>query len=119
MKQKPFIQADLGILTHILAYSDKSRHIQPDIIRHIKLYSELCVTLTYSEPWYIQHLGKFTTRGMFRTLVYSEPWHIQNQRHNQNPFRFRTSFYVKKVNILQEINFFNTCVIFTPIVFIL
>ena len=45
------IQADLGIFTHIPAYSDISRHIQPDIIRHIQ--AEPCVTLTYSEPWQI------------------------------------------------------------------
>ena len=64
--------------THIPAYSDISRHIQPGIIRHIQANSEHCVTLTYSEPSYIQKLGKFRTRGIFRTLVYSEPWFIQN-----------------------------------------
>ena len=70
------IQADLGILTHIPAYSDISRHIQRDIIRHIHIYSESCVTLTYSGPWKIQNQtriqnhGKFKTRRIFRTLVY-------------------------------------------------
>ena len=73
------IQADLGIFTHIPAYSDISTHIQPDIIRHIHAYSEPSVTLTYSEPWQIQNQtgiqnpGEFKTRRVFRTLVYLEP----------------------------------------------
>ena len=100
------LQADLGIFTHISAYSDISKDIQPDIIRHIKAYSELCVT-----------------------LVYSEPWQIQNQRHIQNPGILRTrgifrtlDSFVKIANILYELNimnFFNTGVTFIPIVFIL
>ena len=87
------IRADLGILTHIPAYSDISTHIQPDIIRHIQAYSEPCVTLTYSEPWQIQNQtriqnpGKFITRHVFRTLVYSETWLIQN------PGLFKTLVY--------------------------
>ena len=76
-KTKP-IQADLGIFTHILAYADISRHIQPDIIWYIQAYPESSVTLTYSEPWHIQNPCKFRTGAIFRTLVYSEPWHIQN-----------------------------------------
>ena len=115
---------------HILAYSDISLRIQPDIIRHIQAYSEPCVTLTYSEPWYMQNLDIFRTASIFRTLVYSETRHLQNQRHIQNPGIFKSLAYsetwmesfLKIVNILYEIhimNFFNTGVIFTPIAFIL
>ena len=77
------IQADLGIFTHITAYSDISRHIQ--------VYSEPCVTLTYSEPCQIQNQtrfenpGKFRTRRVFRTLVYSEPWLYSEPWFVQNP----------------------------------
>ena len=42
----------------VVAYSDTSKHIQPGIIRRIQAYSEPRVTLTYSEPWYIQNLGR-------------------------------------------------------------
>ena len=72
------IQADKGIFTHILAYSDIFKHKQstgifrsfcnPGIFRTL-VYAE---QKTYSEPWYIEN------HGIFRTLVYSEPWHIQN-----------------------------------------
>ena len=128
------IRADLGILTHIPAYSDISRHIQPDIIRHIQAYSEPCVTLTYSEPWQIQnqtHIrtlvysetwliqnpGIFRTRGIFMTLIYSQPRHIYNHDLFKIPEHFR-----EIVNILYEINamnVFNIGVIFTSIAFIL
>ena len=63
------IQADLGILTHIPAYSDISRHIQRDIIRHIQVYSESCVTLTYSEPWQIQNQTHIQNLGILRNLA--------------------------------------------------
>ena len=66
-----FIQANLGIFTHILALSNKFSNIQ-ESFRHIYAYLDSCVTLAYSEPWYIQN------PGIFRTLVYSKPWHIQN-----------------------------------------
>ena len=49
------IQANLGIFTHIPAYSDIS-----DIFK------------------YIQNPGKFRTRRVFRTLVYSETWLTQD-----------------------------------------
>ena len=39
-------------------------------------YSEPCVTLAYSKFGYIQNLGIFKTRGIFRTLVYAKLWHI-------------------------------------------
>ena len=128
------IQADLGIFTQIPAYSGISRHIQPNIIRHIQAYSEPCVTLinsepdAYSEPWYIQK------PGLFRTLVCSKPWHIQNQGHIHDPDIFRTQTYLEPslfrtpehfgeiVNILYEINtlnVFNGGVIFTSIAYIL
>ena len=47
----------------------------------IQAYSETCVTLTYSKPWYIQNHDIYKTRGIFRTLVYPKFWHIQNQTH--------------------------------------
>ena len=67
------IQADLGIFRHILAN-----------LGIIQAYSELCVTLVYSELWYIQNLGIFKTKSIFRTLVYSKLWHFDNQRYTQN-----------------------------------
>ena len=39
----------------------------------ILAYSEPCVTPAYSESWYIQNPGIFSTRGICRTLAYSEP----------------------------------------------
>ena len=56
------IRADLGIFTHIIAYSGRLRHIQA--------YSELCLTLAYSELLYIQNPSIFKTRAIFTTLVY-------------------------------------------------
>ena len=67
------IQADEGIFTHILAYSNIFKHKQsigifrtlcnPGIFRTLA-YTE---QKTYSESWYIDN------RGIFRTLVYSKP----------------------------------------------
>ena len=51
---------------------------------HIQTYSKPCVTLAYSEPWYIQNPDIFRTRSIFRTLAYVELWYIQN------PLIFRT-----------------------------
>ena len=94
------IRADLGILTHIPAYSDISTHIQPDIIRHAYsgIFRTLCNpdifrtlansepdayqnlgifrNLAYSEPWFVQNPGIFRTRGIFMTLIHSKPKHI-------------------------------------------
>ena len=69
------IQADLGIFTHIPAYSDifKHKHTYPGIIR---TYSEPSVTLAYLEPWYIGNTSIFRTRSIFRTVAYSESWCI-------------------------------------------
>ena len=78
------IQADSGIfMQHIQAYSDIFRHNQA-YSRVIKTYSEPCVTLAYSEFWYIQNPGMFKARGIFRTLLYPKLWHIPNQKHIQN-----------------------------------
>ena len=52
-----------------------------------QVYSEPCVTLTYSERWYIQSSDMFRTRGIFRTLVFTEAWYIQK------PGIFRTLLY--------------------------
>ena len=68
------IQADIGIFTHILAYSDTCKHKQA----YSQAYSEPSVTLAYLEPWYIQNQKHIQNRDVFRTLAYSEPWHIQN-----------------------------------------
>ena len=134
------IQAELGIFTLIVAYSDRSRHILSDIIRHIQAYSEPCVTLTYLKPWQNPNQRHVQNLGLFRALVCSEPWRIQNQRHIQDPDIFRTQtfskpqyiqnpgifrtleHFAKIINILYEINTmnaFNTGVILTPIVFII
>ena len=53
------IQADLGIFTHIPAYSSIFiiRLIQ-ELFRHIQ---------NFVKPWHVQN------PGMFRTLAYSEP----------------------------------------------
>ena len=57
------------------------RHIQtyPNTIRHIRAYSgiiqaysEPCVTLAYSEIWYIQNPGIFRTLGYSELETYSE-----------------------------------------------
>ena len=88
-----------GASRHIHAYSGIFMHIQAyiDIIRHIQRYSGIiqaypgsCITLAYSELWYIKNLGIFKTRGKFRNLIYSKLWHIQNERYIQNPGLFRT-----------------------------
>ena len=134
------LQTDLGIFTHISAYPDVSKHIKPDIIRHIQVYSEPCVTLRYSEPWQIHNQTHIQKVGIFRNLAQSEPWFLQNPdifrtrnifmtltysepRHIQNHSLFRTlGHFGKIVNILYEINtmnVFNTGVIFTSIAFIL
>ena len=72
--------------------------------RIIQAYSEFCVTLAYSETWYIQNpclfrtrniirsllyleISIFRTRGILRAQVYSKLWHIQK------PFIFRTVVY--------------------------
>ena len=62
-------QTDLSIFKHITAYSGI-----------IQAYSEPCITLSYSELWYIKNPGIFKTIGIFRTLVYSKFWHILNQK---------------------------------------
>ena len=77
------IRADLGILTHIPAYSDISTHIQPDIIRHIQAYSEPCVTLTYSEPWQIHNQMRIQNLGIFGNLAYSEPWYLKTPAYSE------------------------------------
>ena len=38
------------------------------IFRHIPTYSGSCVTLAYSESWYIQNPGIFRITGIFGTL---------------------------------------------------
>ena len=70
------IQADEGIFTHILVYSDIFKHKKTISIFRTLCNPGLFRTLAYteqkpySEPWYIEN------RDIFRTLVYSEPWHI-------------------------------------------
>ena len=76
-----FIQANLGIFTHILALSNKFSNIQ-ESFRHIYAYLDSCVTLAYSEPWYIQNLG------IFKTLAYSKLWY----NHNPSILRTRSVF---------------------------
>ena len=80
----------------------KIKTIQRDlgIFRHNHAYSKPCVTLAYSEPWYIQRTLKYSeleaysepwdihNPGKFRTPVYSERWHIQYQRHIKYPVKY-------------------------------
>ena len=80
------------IFRHIEAYADISRHNQA-YSGIIQPYSKPCITLAYSEFWYIQNHGIFKNRGIFRTLVYPKLLHIQNQRHIQNPGLFKTLGY--------------------------
>ena len=54
------IQTDIGILRHNQAY--------PVIVQ---AYSEPCVTLAYSQPWYLQNPGIiiiFTNYNYFRSI---------------------------------------------------
>ena len=71
VKQTEFIR--------IWVHSGKIRHTQ-ELFRSIQSYSKPCVTLVYSEPWYINNPEIFGTRSIFRTLGYSELWYIQNSR---------------------------------------
>ena len=64
------IDADLGILRHILAYSD--------IFRHNQAYSG--IFRNYSGLFWA-----LCNPDIFRILVYSESSHIQDQSHIQNP----------------------------------
>ena len=93
------IQADLGIFTHIPAYSGIFRHIQtyPDIIRRIQAYSaiiqaysEPCVTLAYSESWHIQNQRHIQNPGISKTLAHLEPETYSESWAIQNPRMFRT-----------------------------
>ena len=93
-------QADVGIFTHILAYSEILKHKQ----KYLQAHSKHSVTLAYSvpeaysEPCYIQN------PDIFGTLVYSESWNIDNPLlirilvyseswHFQNPGIFRNLVY--------------------------
>ena len=58
------IQADLGIFTHIPAYSGIFKNYSG--IFRILCNHDIFRTLAYSEPWHIQK------PGIFRALVYSE-----------------------------------------------
>ena len=88
------IHGDLGIFTHIPAYSGISRHIQA-YSGIIQAYSEPCVTLAYSEliyskSWHIQNKRYIQNPSISKTLAhseletYSESWAIQNRRYTQN-----------------------------------
>ena len=69
------IHAELGIFTHISANSEILRHNHANSAI-IQACSEPCITLNpgifkillYSEHWYIQNLGIFRIRSIFRTL---------------------------------------------------
>ena len=63
------------------------------IFRYIPAYSEPCIILRYSEPWYTQNPGILWTRDILRTRLYSEPWHTQNHKDIQNICIFRTVAY--------------------------
>ena len=48
------IQVDLCTLKDIAARSGIFRHVQ-ELFRNVQAYSDSCVTLAYSKPWYIQN----------------------------------------------------------------
>ena len=65
------ILTHLGIFIHIPVYSGFFRHRHNQVHSAIiQSYSEPCVTLAYSELWYIQNRGILKTRFIFRTLIY-------------------------------------------------
>ena len=86
VKQMP----DLGIFTHIPAYSGIIRHLQAQsglFNNYSGMLRTLCNSgifgnLVYSEPWHSQNQKIFQDQkhiqnpGLFSTLVYSEPWYI-------------------------------------------
>ena len=81
------IQADEGIFTHILAYSDIFKNTQSISIL------EASVTLTYLELWYIQNKKHILSRDILRTVAYLELWYIKN------PVKHLLwSVFAKKVN---------------------
>ena len=90
------IQADIGIFTHILAYSDTCKHKQA----YSQAYSEPSVTLAYLEPWYIQNQKHIQNRDVFRTLAYSEPC----QTSTMECFR-ENSYYYYENNYFHNISF--------------
>ena len=121
------IQANLTIFTHIPtfrhihSYSGIIKHIQ-ELFEHIQSCSEPCITLVYFESQHIQN------QKHIRTVLYSEPRNIQNPVKHLRQSVLQTQlttimifaisafyflFFVKKKC------FFNTCLIFTPEVFIL
>ena len=59
-------------ISGIQGYSDKFRHNYA-YSGIIQAYSEPCVTLAYSKPWYIQNTGIFRTRGYSEPRVFSKP----------------------------------------------
>ena len=63
------IQTDSGLI----------RHIQ-NLFRHIQAYSEPCVSLTYLKPWYMHDSDIFRAGKPWHIdkLVCSELWYIQN-----------------------------------------
>ena len=81
VKQKPLRHYHplSGIFSQIQKYPDMMRYIWT-YSGVIKAYSERCITLAYSELWYIQ---KFWIPGISKTLthwepeIYSESWVIQ------------------------------------------
>ena len=78
------IQVDLGIFTHIPGYSDIFRHIWP-YLRTFQAYSQSCTILAYSEPFFFQNPGIFTTSAYLEPEAHSKPLYIQNPMHIQNP----------------------------------
>ena len=77
------IQADEGIFTHILAYSDIFKNKQSRGIFRTLCNPGILRTLVYTEQKHI------LSRDILRTVAYSELWYIQN------PDIFRTLAYSK------------------------
>ena len=77
------VQADEGIFTHILAYSDILKHKQSRGIFRTICNPDIFRTLVYTEP---KHM---LSRDILRNVAYSELWYIQK------PDIFRTLAYSK------------------------
>ena len=85
-----------------------NKHLQ-GLSRLIQVHSEACLLPVYSEAWYIQD------PGIFSTLEYSEPCYLQNPG-IQNPSIFRSLRYSKSW-FIQNPGIFRTRTIFRSLVY--
>ena len=72
------IQADEGLFTHIVAYSDILKRKQSICIFRTLCNLGIFRTLAYTEQKAYFESWYNNNSGMFRTVLYWEPWSIQN-----------------------------------------